>query len=65
VRIKSLILLRPSTNRGRRRAKISVDYSTPTKRQKSIMGGDATFDFILTNIILKLTIKRFLFHFFV
>jgi len=51
VRIKSLILLRPSTNRGRRRAKISVDYSTPTKRQKSIMGGDATFDFILTYII--------------
>jgi len=45
------VFLRPSTNRGRRRAKISVDPIYTNQKTKIQDGGDATFDFILTNII--------------
>jgi len=45
------MLLRPSTNRGRRRAKISVESIYTNQKTKIQYGGDATFDFILTNII--------------
>jgi len=48
------MLLRPSTNRGRRRAKISVESIYTNQKTKIQYGGDATFDFILTNTIRKL-----------
>jgi len=58
------VFLRPLTNRGRRRVIISVESIYTNQKTKIQYGGDATFDFILTNIILKLTNKKITIPFF-